>query len=197
MGAAGVVGDVAADGAGALARGVRRVEQAVVLAGMGEVHVDEPGAGAREAVGWIDLEDLTHARGRHDHATCDRARAAGKARARAARNDGHAEARDQLHARRGLGCVRGQDHQIRLLVVHGQRIGLIAHQPRRIRDHGILANQPNQPVNQRLIHGGIVAGRGSLAPRQPQKSDRRSFHMPSSNIKPVKAKDDRIENHTL
>ena len=62
VGPAGVLGDVAADRAGALAGGVGRVVEAVLGDRLAEVQVDDAGLDQRRPVLDVDLEDALHAR---------------------------------------------------------------------------------------------------------------------------------------
>ena len=60
--AAGVLGDVAADGAGFLARWIGREEEPVAERHLGELEVDDPRLDQRGAVFAVDLEDAVHPR---------------------------------------------------------------------------------------------------------------------------------------
>ena len=61
VGAAGVLGHVAADGAGALAGRVGRVIEAVLGDLFGQVQVDDAGFDDGDAVFYVDVEDAGHA----------------------------------------------------------------------------------------------------------------------------------------
>ena len=89
--AAGILGDVAADGAGDLARGIGRVVEAVRRGGLGDREIAHAGLHARGARRGVDLEDAHEAREREQHAVAERQRAAGKPGAGAARDDRHAQ----------------------------------------------------------------------------------------------------------
>ena len=89
--AAGVFRDVAADGAGALAGGVGRVEIAAALHRQGDVQVDHAGLHHGALVFQIDFEDPVHAReGDHDAALAGDG-AAGESGAGAAADERHVE----------------------------------------------------------------------------------------------------------
>ena len=62
MGATGIGGDVAADGAGDLARRVRRIEEAVTCGRLGDADIGNAGLDAGDAVGRVDRQNLGHAR---------------------------------------------------------------------------------------------------------------------------------------
>ena len=87
----GVLGDVAADGAGFLAAGVGRVEEAVGRGRFRELDVGQPGLDDGDAVHGVDLEDAPHTRGGDDDAAPPWHGAAAQPRAGAAWRDRHAE----------------------------------------------------------------------------------------------------------
>ena len=123
--AARVLGDVAADRAHLLARGVGRVEEAV--GGDGTRHVEvrdarlDDDALARE----VDLEDPVHAGERDDDAAGDRRRPAREPGSRAARDERHALAmacaQDDLNV---LGGTR-EDDELGDRAVPGQPVALV------------------------------------------------------------------------
>ena len=88
--AAGVEGDVAADGANGLAGGVGRKVQAVRCRGEGHVEVDHAGLDDGDALRRVEAEDAVEAIERDDDAIRDGKRAAGEAGAAAARDEGQA-----------------------------------------------------------------------------------------------------------
>ncbi len=90
---AGVLGDVAADGAGALAGGVGGVVEAVLRDGLAQLQVDDAGLDQRGQVLDVDLEDALHARHGDEHAAHGRDGAAAEAGAGAARHHGQVVAR--------------------------------------------------------------------------------------------------------
>ena len=83
---AGVLGDVAADGAGALARRVGRVVEAVLGDRLAQVEVDHARLDQRRPVLDVDLEDALHARHRDEHAADRRDGAAAEPGTGAARH---------------------------------------------------------------------------------------------------------------
>ena len=85
--AAGVFGDVSADGAGALAGRVGRVVEPVLCGRLGEFDIDDAGLHQRCAVAGIDLDDAVQAGESDYHRVPEGNRAAGKAGPRAARHD--------------------------------------------------------------------------------------------------------------
>ena len=90
VGPARVLGDVAADGAGLLARRVGDVHQAVLGDALADVQVDDAGLDDGAAVHRIDFEDTVHAGGDEEDAPLDGDRAAAEARPGAARDEGDA-----------------------------------------------------------------------------------------------------------
>ena len=85
--AAGVLGDVAADRAHLLARGIGRVEEPVGGDRARDVEVRDAGLDDDALARQVDLEDPVHAGERHDDASCHRRRAAGESGPRAARDE--------------------------------------------------------------------------------------------------------------
>jgi len=86
--AAGVLGDVAADGAGDLRRRVGRVIQAIRRGRLGDGEIAHAGLDSGGAIQGIDFKDAVELREREQHALGMRQRAAGKAGAGAARDHG-------------------------------------------------------------------------------------------------------------
>ena len=68
MGASGVFGHIAAEGAGTLGGWIRGVDEAVGEGRPGQVRVDDPGLDPRTAVDGVHREDAIHARGAHKNA---------------------------------------------------------------------------------------------------------------------------------
>ena len=87
VGAARVVGDVPADRAGELARGIGHVVEARRGERLGEVEVHQARLDHRELVRVVDLEDARHAGERDDDAALGREAPAGKPRSGAARDE--------------------------------------------------------------------------------------------------------------
>ena len=111
--AAGVLGDVAAQGARLLAGRIRDEMQSVRRGGGGEMQIDHAGLHDGAEVRGVDLDDAGHPRERHDDAALDGDRSAREARAGAARDDRHrvfvAEPREGRDIRRAF----RQDHRVR------------------------------------------------------------------------------------
>ena len=59
---AGIIGDIAADGAGGLAAGIRRVEEAVFGDGFGDIEIDHAGFDNGDAVLQIDFQNAIQTR---------------------------------------------------------------------------------------------------------------------------------------
>jgi hypothetical protein len=114
---AGVLGDVAADGAGALARGVGRIEEAAVLDGERDVEVHNAGLDDCPLVLVIELEDAIHAREGDHNSALAWDRTAGEAGAGAPAYERDAEfLRDAHDADDVLGRAR-EDDEIRAVLV--------------------------------------------------------------------------------
>ena len=114
MRAAGIFGDVAADAARGLRRGIGRVEIALRLDAGGDVEIDDAGLDDDAGVGEIDFEDAVHAREADDDAVFDGHRAAAEAGAGAAGDERNffamAEAEDGLDFGGGVGEKDGARH---------------------------------------------------------------------------------------
>ena len=123
--AAGVRGDVAADGASALARGI----WGVVIAGTGkmavEVAVDNSGFDDRVGVAKIDFEDFAHAREDDHHATADRHATAGEAGACATRHERHFTADADFHDLSDLGRRPWEDNDRRAVFLDDEGVAFV------------------------------------------------------------------------
>ena len=123
--AAGVLGDVAADRAHLLARGVGRVEEALSGDGAGDVEVRharlDDDALARE----VDLEDPVHSGERHDDAAWHGRRAARKTGAGPARDEWHALAVTRAKHRLDVLGRSGKDDELGDGAVAGQPVALV------------------------------------------------------------------------
>ena len=113
VGAAGVGGDVAAQGAGVLAGRVGGVVKAVAMGVGAEVGVDDAGFHDRAAVAGIDFEDAVHAGGGDHHAAAARNGPAAEPGPRAARHDWHAVLQRRLDDHLHLGRAVGEHHGVR------------------------------------------------------------------------------------
>ena len=87
MRAAGIGGDIAADGAGDLARRVGRVKEAVARDRIGDAGIGDAGLDMRHAVGEVDGEHLAHAREAQHDRVFERQGPAGERGAGPARHD--------------------------------------------------------------------------------------------------------------
>ena len=132
MRTAGVLRHIAADGAGALAGGIGRVEIALRLDGQRDIQIDHAGLHHRALVFQIDFEDAIHAREADDHAALARDRAAAQARPRAAAHDGHAVFRGDLDDGDDVFGAAREDHHLgprlfhaAVVFVERQILGLI------------------------------------------------------------------------
>ena len=121
-----VHGDIAADGAGDLARWVRRVEQAQIVHGSGDVAVGHPSLHPGGLVLGVDLEDFVHLRKPENHCILLRQRTASQRRPCPARHHRHLVVVAVSEYRCDLRRVFSQHHQHRHGAVTGETIGLIA-----------------------------------------------------------------------
>ena len=123
--AAGVFGDVAADGAGDLRRGVGGVIQVEGRGGLGDRQVAYAGLNAGEAAFAVDLENLVEARHHQQDALFQRQRAAGQAGAGTARDYRYATGMAELQQLLHLLDALGQHHQHGRGAVGGQAVALV------------------------------------------------------------------------
>ena len=135
--AAGILGDVPADRAGDLARGVGRVIEAEPLHGVGDGEVGDAGLGDDAAVGDVDLEDAVELAHAQEHAVGERQRAPRQRGPGAARDDLdpvlRAEAKGVDDLRRRLG--QNGDH--RRLAIGGEPVAFEGAQLGRLVDHAL------------------------------------------------------------
>ena len=114
---AGVFGDIAADGAGALAGGIGRVEIAAALHGERDIEIDHAGLHHDALVFQVQFQDAVHA-GEGDHeAALAGNRAAGESGARAASDERHAEFLRQFDERGDFGGGTGEGDQVGSVLV--------------------------------------------------------------------------------
>ncbi len=125
MHATGVLGDVAADGAGDLRRRIGRVIQLVGRRGLGDRQVAHAGLDAGEATGGVDFENLVETRHDQQDALLHRQRAAGQAGAGATGNHRHAALVAELEQGFDLLDALGQHHQHRRGAVGGKAVALV------------------------------------------------------------------------
>ncbi len=147
MRAAGIGGDVAADGAGDLARRVRRIEEAFGCGGLGDADIGEAGLDAGNAVGRVDRQNLVHAREAEHDRVLERQRAAAKRGAGPARHDLDvvlvAEAQDLADL---LGGGRQHDRE-RQAAIGGERVGLEGAAPFLVGDHARVGSELFELLN--------------------------------------------------
>ena len=115
--ATGVFGDIAADGAGALAGGIGRVEIAAGVDGQGDIQVDHPRLHHSALIFEVDFEDAVHACERNHEAALARDGAAGESCARAAAHDGHIEFARQFDQGSNFAGVAREGDQVRRVFV--------------------------------------------------------------------------------
>ena len=115
---AGVFGDVAADGAGALAGGIGRIEITAALDRQRDIQIDHAGLYDGALVFEIEFEDAVHA-GEGDHqAAFARNRAAGESGAGAASHEGHVEFPRQFDQGGDVGGAAREGHQVGSVLVY-------------------------------------------------------------------------------
>ena len=126
--AAGVVGDVAADGARLLAGRIGGVVVAAWGHRVGEVQVDQPRLHHRDLVVVVDLQHAVHAHER-DHEAAFRGQAAARqSRARPARHEGQALAAGELDDGGHVRDVGGKDDEVRERPEEREAVGLVDEQ---------------------------------------------------------------------
>ena len=148
VGPARVLGDIAADAAGALRRGIRGVVEAVGPGRRREMGVDDSGLDARPPVVQVEFQDPVHARRTHHHGPVDRERAAGETRPRAAGHEGHACLGDGPDHPGGLVSVPGQHRRPWRTPVGGEPVGLVDHQPGRVGDDSVRPHDADEFLGQ-------------------------------------------------
>ena len=142
MGAAGIHGDVAGDGAGELARRVGRVEEAAAGDGVGDVDVGDAGLDGGDAVLVVDGKDAVEAGEADDDAVGRRQGAAGERRAGAAGDHLDVVLAEELQDRGDL-LGRGRQHDgERGGAVGGERVGLVGAARVGRRNHRVGAENP-------------------------------------------------------
>jgi hypothetical protein len=125
VGAAGVFGDVAAEGGDGLAAGIGGEVETVGLDGFGEFDVRDAGLGEEPAVGEVNFEDLGKSLGTENDAAESRHCASGEAGSGSARGEGdfvfEAPADDGLDFGGGF----GEDDGGGLAAVYGVGVGVV------------------------------------------------------------------------
>jgi len=110
--AAGVFGDVAADGAGSLAGGIGREVESGVGDGGGQIGIDDAGLDDGALIFDVEFDNAIHAREGNDDAAVARERAAGESRASPASDDGNVMAIGDFDDANDVGSVAGKDDAI-------------------------------------------------------------------------------------
>ncbi len=131
-----VEGDVAADRADLLARGIGRVVEPVPGRRLGDRGVDRPRLHHGDPLGRVQPEDPVQPVERNDQAAGDRHRAAGEAGPAPAGHEGHAMLVAQPHRRDHLVAGLRDHHRQGLDAERRQAVGLERRQP------GLSAEQP-------------------------------------------------------
>ena len=155
--AAGILGHVAADGAGDLARGIGGIIEAFVLHGVGYREVGDAGLRHHAAVGEIDVEDAVELAEAEQDAVGERERAARERGAGAARH--HLQlmlAAITQHARHLL-RVAGQDRQQRQLAIGRQAVGFIDAALVFVGDHALARHNSPEIAGDRGAAGDDIA----------------------------------------
>src|SRR5439155_830003 len=116
-----------------------------------------------------------------DHQTAQRGQgAADEARARAARDDGHALTAAQRHDRRDLGGGRGQGDGVRRPLVEGVHVALVDEAALRRHDEAIGAEGAPE-----LVQDAGSEGHGTTLPENELAGSRRDAGKVSSQLRPA------------
>ena len=124
---AGVLGDVPADGTGALTRRIGRVLETVRFCRGAELRIDDAGLDDGAPVVLVYLEDSVQTRQHEEHGALVGERPARQASPRAARHEGHAERREQPHDGDHFLAGTGKHNEIGNATVSGQPIHRVGH----------------------------------------------------------------------
>ncbi len=171
---AGVLRDVAADGADLLRRGIGRVEVPERPDRLADVEVGHAGLDRDLLVVEVDVEDRAHSCETHHHPVGRRERAAGEAGARAARNERDVRVDARTHnLGDGVGGER-QDHCSGRDPMPGQSITGVRPQRCRSSDEPVVADRGAQP----LEDGGLKHRRSRPLTCQALRRPRRSSGSP-------------------
>ena len=111
--AAGIFGNVAANGAGLLARGIRSKIETIRPGGECEIEIDDTRLDDRALIFGIEFKNAVHARENNHDTACSGERAAGKAGACAAANNGDVVLCGELYDLRDLSRGGREDNDIR------------------------------------------------------------------------------------
>ena len=120
MRTAGILGDVAADGAGALAGGIRGIKETVRFHGSRQVQIHHPRLNHRAFIGNVDFKNPVHAREGNHHASRKWNGSAAESRARSPPDNRNLVLRRKLYNRRDLFGGTREKYQFRpRLIVAG------------------------------------------------------------------------------
>ncbi len=190
--AARVVRDVAADRAGLLARGIRRIVEALRAHRPREVEVHQSRLHHRDLVLVVHLEHAVHPHERDDETALGRQAAAGEPGARAAGHERDALPAGDLDQGRHLLRAPREHHEVGEGAEEGEPVGLVDEQLFRIgedaarTEQGLhLATEERLPGGAQGGHGGdysigVLAGRGGSPSRtrtcNPPVNSRMLYH---------------------
>ena len=167
-----VLGDVAADGAGDLARRIGRVVEPARRDRIGDGKVGHAGLRDDAAVGVVDVEDAVELAEAQDDAVSERQRAARERGPGAARHHLHAALVAQPEHPRDLRGGLRQDHRHRKLPVSAQTVALVRPERVLIGDHALAGDDLGERGDHRVATlenravGGRHVHRGLSVPRQ-------------------------------
>ncbi len=184
MQSAGILRDVAADGAGDLARGIGRVIEAVALHRAGDGGIGDARLDHHAAVFEVGLQDAIHAAEAEQDAVGPRQRPARQRGAGAARHDGHAHLVGEREHGGDLVLVLRQHADQRRLAIGGERIAVVGGEPRGF-GYNAIRHEPLQRSDDFLAagndlrigyrkcdHGPIIGPNG-----QPWRALKRGFFL--------------------
>ncbi len=134
---AGILRDIAADGAGDLAGGIGSIVESMPLHRAGDRQIGHAGLRHHAAVLQIDLADAVHPGHREQDAVGARQRPARQRRPRAARHHRHAMLARVSQDGRDLLRIARQHGDERLLAIGGQRVAVECGEPCRIGHHAV------------------------------------------------------------
>ena len=170
-----IFGDVAADGAHLLARGVGRVVVAERRDLTRDLEVGHARFDCHPLVRDVDAQDTIQARESDHEAAGHRQRPARESRAVSARHERHAFARAEPHDRLNLrGRGRQDDRRGRLAQVR-QGVALVGEQLQRIVQHAFVAGDPPQLGEEGAVHVAAIIVR-AIRPRGG--ASRPALHFP-------------------
>ena len=159
MRSAGVLGDVAADGTGALTRRIGRVLETVRFCGGAELRIDDAGLDDSAPVVLVHLEDFVQTRQHEEHGAFVGERPTRQASPRAARHEGHAERREQPHDGNDFFAGTGKHNEIGNAAVSRKTIHRVGQAFRTRLAHVLLADNCGEVPCESRKHAYILARR--------------------------------------